>query len=93
MRGSYKIAKYTEVILKVFFLRTTGPVLPNLAQSILGWKGHKVLKKNRAFNSQEGNYGFFVPNQRYDITKASLKRVYWFELVYQVSNMAHGPLV
>ena len=35
--------------------------------------------------------GFSSSSQRYDITIALSKGVSWFELVSQVSDVAHGP--
>ena len=52
---------------------------PNLAQSIVGWRGFKfsILMK------------FSSLNQHFDIGIC----VYWFELFSQVSDVDHGPLV
>ena len=45
------------------------------------------------FNSPKGENGFFSSKRRYDIVIALLKCVYWFKLLLQESDVAHGPLV
>ena len=60
---------------------------------------HPLVKVTKGFTirtiqlSKRRWWDFFSPNQHYDIIIALSKCVYWFELVSQVSNVAHGPLV
>ena len=53
--------------------------------SFLHMKDHLILKKKEN--------GCFPLNQCYGIIVAWHKGVYWFKLVSQVSDVAHGPLV
>ena len=57
-----------------------------LVKGVIGLtnKDHSVIKMMIVFSS---------PNQRYGIIIALSKPVNRFELVYQVSDVAHGPLV
>ena len=80
-------------LLKIFFSRTAGPISTQLGTDhplVKGTQGltnkdHSVIKKEM--------FVFSSPNQCYDIIIALSKCVYWFDLVSQVSNVTHGPLV
>ena len=52
-------------------------------------KGIQVSSNKEPINSHKVNNGFFSSlNQCYDIIIC----VYWFKLLSQVSDVAHGPL-
>ena len=77
MKGDYyEIAKNTLHNFKIFFSRNTGHNLNQIWHKVSLGEGDTRFNKYRAFNSQEGDKGFFsTPYQHYDITIALLKHV------------------
>ena len=94
-KGKYK-KKIVEIhyqVWKYFFSEPLGLFQPNLAHSFLGWKGLDVLQI-RTIQYQKRDNGIFLLIINVMIYFIVLhKCVYWFELVSQMSDMAHGPLV
>ena len=75
------------------FSSTTGQFQPNLAHSFLRWKGLDVLQI-RTIQFQKRDNGIFLLIINVMIYFIVLhKCVYWFELVSQMSDVAHGPIV
>ena len=86
---NYKIAKIHKRNLHYFY-RTTEPISTNLGTKHPWMKGIEILFKWQPINCHKVNNGFFPSlNQHYDIILC----VYWFKLLSQVNNVAHGPLV
>ena len=70
--------------------KSTEPISAKLGTKHPWVKGIQVYSNEEPINSPKINNVFFsFLNQRYDIIIC----VYWFELFYQVSDVAHGPLV
>ena len=88
-RDNYEIVKVHWRNLRIFFSRTTRPISTKLGTKgpwVKGIQGitnieHSILQKEIWF--------FSISNHRYDMTIPLLKCVYWFELVSQVSDVAH----
>ena len=55
-------------------------------------EGDSRIYRYRTFNSQWDDFSS-SPYKRYDIIIALFKCVYWFKLVFQVSDIAHGTFV
>ena len=80
--------------MKIFF-RTTRPI-----STKLGTKDtkHPWLKGTQGFKNKDHSFfkkmenGFSSPIQRYELEVALRKCVYWFELLFQVSDVEHGLL-
>ena len=85
---NYEIVKIHWRNLKIFFSRTTGPILTQLGTKHPWVKGIQVCSNEEPINSQLIMF-FSSLNQHFDIIIC----VYWFELFSQVSDVAHGPLV
>ena len=74
----------------MFFSRTTEPISTKLGMMHPCVKGIQVSSNTEQIHSNEVKNVFLSSLiQRYDINIC----VYWFKLVSQVSDMAHGPLV
>ena len=91
---NYEIVKIHLPNLKIFFSRTIWPISTKLDTK------HPRVKGNQGFTNikdlsivKKEMMGFYSLNQHYDIVIALVKCVDWFELVSQVSDVAHGPLV
>ena len=82
------MAKIHYISLKIFFSRIIGPI-----STKLGVRGHKVLHIRITQLSKKISWIFYSPNPHYYIIIALSNWVYWFELVSQMSNVAHWPLV
>ena len=104
MGDNYGIAKIHWWNLKIYFSRTTGPISTKLGKGILGWRGFRFVYieshtffqreiitkckntftklKNLLFQNYWANFMIYI-----------FKSIHWFELVSQVSDVAHGPLV
>ena len=78
----------------MFFSRTTGPFITSkLGTKYPCEKGTQVFTNEGQFNSLKGDNDFLTLTQRYSTIIVLNKLVNLLELVSQVSNVAHGPLV
>ena len=78
---NYKTLKIPYPRFKILPFRTIGPISTKLGG--LTSKDHLIIKKEMGFPS---------PIQLYDVNKALSKFVYWFVLLFQVSDMAYVRL-
>ena len=101
MGDNYKITK-----VYIFFIQPSGQFQPNFAKSIPGKRGFQFVQTERSHLFTLGNnnkiakvhsrnlkiFSYWANFKTYTVI-TSLNCFNWFELVFRVSDLAHGPHV